>query len=90
MVPLMYAGIAVTILAMAAVLARCLKDVLVICLIRTLAKDLSLTGKQRLEVCARLAATLGSGAATPDRHASCPGPGDEDPDDIRQARSSTT
>jgi hypothetical protein len=85
----MYAGIAVTILAMAAVLARGLKDIMVICLIRTLTRDVPLTGKQRLEVCARLAATLGPGATTPDRPASGLDPGDEAPDEMRPARSST-
>ena len=59
----MYAGIAVTALVVvSATAARLVKDLLIVRLIRTLARDGALSPGQRSEICARLASALGPGS----------------------------
>jgi hypothetical protein len=57
----MYIGIAITTLLVVAVtLARLLKDLLIVRLIRTLTRDGALSKRQRFEICTRLASALGT------------------------------
>ena len=59
----MYTGIAITtLLIVFAALARLLKDLLIIRLIRTLARDGALSQTQRFQICARLVSSLGPGS----------------------------
>jgi hypothetical protein len=59
----MYTGIAITTLVIVfAALAKLLKDLLIVRLIRTLARDGALSQTQRFEICARLASSLGPGS----------------------------
>ncbi len=58
----MYAGAAITALLVLSVsVARLMKDLLVVRLIRTLARDGAFSKAQRFEICTRLAASLGAG-----------------------------
>jgi hypothetical protein len=69
----MYAGVAITALLVLSV-ARLMKDLLVVRLIRTLARDNAFSKAQRFEICARLAASLGAGGE-PLNHGSPAEPG---------------
>jgi len=56
----MYAGIAITTLAVAITITRLVKDVLLVRLIKGLTRENALSQKQRFELCARLTSALGS------------------------------
>jgi hypothetical protein len=72
----MYAGIAITTLVIVfTALARLLKDLLIVRLIRTLARDGALSQTQRFQICARLASSLAPGSQ-PLNHDSPQAPGD--------------
>ncbi len=56
----MYAGIAITTLAVAIAITRLVKDVLLVRLIKGLTRENALSQEQRFELCARLTSALGS------------------------------
>jgi hypothetical protein len=61
----MYAGIAMTAFIVVSVtLARLVRDLLLVRLIRTLVTNTALSPRQRFEICARLASALGPDAAS--------------------------